>query len=253
MPLKVDDRPGGIRVLTLSNPGKKNALDASLLEALREALAPKHLRALLVTGEGKTFCSGYDLEQLPVPQAHQPLPDALLGEVLSLLERHPAPSVALVTGPAFGAGCELAATCDFRVGSDAALFCMPPARLGIVYAPDGLWRLARLVGLAKAKLMFLTGRRVDAKLASGWGLLDELHPHADAEQRALSLCEELAGNAPLAVRGMKRGFELLAAAQLERGAREELERLRREAFGSDDAKEGRAAFLEKRAPAFKGR
>jgi enoyl-CoA hydratase/carnithine racemase len=255
--LHIEDRPGGIRVLVLSSPKKRNALDPTLLALLRDALLPEAsagVRAFLVRGEGeKAFCAGYDIESLAPPLASSPLPDELLGEVLAMLERHPVPSVALVRGAAFGAGCELAAACDFRVGAEDAVFCMPPARLGVVYAPEGLYRVMALLGRARAKLMFLTGRKVDARAALEWGLLDELRPAADAERTALELCLELAQGAPLAIQGMKRAFGLLSRTQLTTEERAELHQVRRAAFLSEDALEGRQAFLDKRPPRFTGR
>lgn len=254
--LRVEDRPNGVRVLTLDNPARRNAVDPEILEALAAALDPaatSHVRALLVRGHGGAFCSGYDLGALPPPTDEGVLPDDRLGQVLSLLEHHPAPSVALVDGPAFGAGCELACTCDFRVASPAALFSMPPARLGIVYAPDGLRKLAAIVGLPRAKRMFLTAMRVDAQRAHAWGLADELSPQDAVEAAAFALCDDLAAGAPLAVSGMKLSFAYLSRAQLSEAQEQELRRLRHRAFSSEDANEGRAAFLEKRRPVFKGR
>ncbi len=154
-----------------------------------------------------------------------------------------------MSGIAVGAGCELAAACDFRVGDAGAKFAMPPARLGVVYALKGLARLSSRVGEQAARRMFLTGRVVDAQSALRLGLLDVLA--ADAEQEALAWCSELAGHAPLAVKGMKRGFRLMHG-----GPEPELahyERLRRESFNSEDAREGKEALMNKRVPVFKGR
>ena len=251
--LLVEDRDEGVRVLTLSNPARRNALDDGQVARLDEALAsaPGKVRAVLLRGAGGTFCSGYDLNALGAPTEER-LPDDALMECLARLESLPLPSVALVQGWAFGAGFDLSASCDFRIGSEEAVFCMPPARLGIVYSPDGLMRAARLVGVARAKNLFLTGRRLDAKEALAWGLLDECLPAADAEARALEQCRTLAAQAPLAVAGMKESFGLLARASLGPAEQQRLRGLRAAAFGSEDAKEGRASFLEKRPPRFTG-
>jgi enoyl-CoA hydratase/carnithine racemase len=156
----------------------------------------------------------------------------------------------MVNGPAIGAGCELAVACDFRVGDQRALFSMPPARIGVVYALKGLQRLVARVGEGFARFMFLTGRRVDAELAFRKGLLDLLE--ANSERAALELCIELAKNAPLAIRGMRQGLALLESGSTpeERAA---YQVLRQASFDSEDAKEGVAAVLEKRAPTFQGR
>jgi enoyl-CoA hydratase/carnithine racemase len=253
--LSVADLPNGVRQLTLSNPSRKNALDAGVLEALAKAVEDGgSVRAWLVRGEGPgAFSSGYDLSSLETVPAGARLPDERIGEVFDLLMHHPAPSVALVLGPAFGAGCELALACDFRVGDASATFCMPPAKVGVVYAQKGLSRVIERVGEAKARYMCLTGRRIVGAEAHRFGLLDLLS--ADliaAETDALALCTELAQNAPLAVSGMKKGFELLARGGGTDAERADYEAKRRASFNSEDAKEGRSAILEKRPPKFRG-
>jgi enoyl-CoA hydratase/carnithine racemase len=257
--IHIEDGPDGVRTLAVCNPRKRNALDPGLLDLLQEALerpradgAP--VRALLLRGAGdQAFCSGYDIESLGSIGPDTPLPDEKIQAVLAALEAHPAPSVALVRGPAFGAGCDLACACDFRIADPTAVFSMPPARLGVVYAPEGLWRVTALVGPSRAKRMFLAARRVAAQDALQWGLLDELHATDQVEAAAIQLCAELAAGAPLAVSGMKRAFRALGAPVMDPVARAEQERLRRAAFLSEDAQEGRAAFLQKRSPRFRGR
>lgn len=236
----------GVKTLTLSNPGKRNALDTGVLDALQAALADDAgVRCwLLRSADATVFSSGYDLSALNGFPEGTPLPDERLGEVFDALMAHRAPSVALVTGPAYGAGFELALSCDFRVGGPHARFNMPPAKLGIVYAAHGLQRLVARVGLQHARRIFLTARTVDSSEAKNIGLLDVLSD--DAESEALKLSGELAANAPLAVQGMKRGLALLAT-------NAEYEALRRASFNSDDAREGKAALLEKRKPKFSGR
>ncbi len=249
--LEVTDVSDGVRALTISNPSRKNAIDVGLLDALERALADDAgVRVWLVRAAGEgIFSAGYDLTALTGFAEGTPLPDERLGEVLDLLTHHPVPSVALVTGPAVGAGCELAAACDFRVGSPAARFVMPPAKLGVVYALKGLDRLRSRVGAQAARRMFLLGRPVEATAAKHLGLLDVLAEEAAHE--ALALCLELAANAPLAVRGMKQGLALLEEAS--DAALADYERLRRDSFNSADAREGRDALLGKRTPRFEGR
>lgn len=254
--IRVEDAPGQVRVLTLSNPKKRNALDAVLLGQLRERLvqaASDGVRALLLKGEGDHFCSGYDLAGLHAVPETGPLPDDPLQEMLSALEALPAPTVAMVRGAAFGAGCELAAACDFRIFADDAVLCLPPVKLGVVYAPEGIARVSALIGVQHAKTMFLTGRRVPAAEAQAWGWSEALHPKERVEEQARRFCDELAHNAPLAMRGMKQIFRALARGPLGVGEAEHFRRVRREAFRSADAAEGRSAFLEKRAPDFRGK
>ncbi|MDP2276074.1 MAG: enoyl-CoA hydratase-related protein [Archangium sp.] len=247
--LQVVEVAEGVRSLTISHPEKKNALDADFLDALEHVLTKEvGVRAWLLRAQGSVFSSGYDLTALKGFPEGRPLPEVRMGEVFDRLARHPAPSVALVTGPAVGAGCELAAACDFRVGNVSARFSMPPAKLGVVYALKGLQRVASRVGEQAARRMFLTARPVGAEEAARLGLLDVLSDSAEAE--AIRLCTEIAALAPLAVQGMKRGFELF------REAREQdlaaYETLRRVSFNSDDAREGKEALLARRPPKFTG-
>ncbi|MET0403418.1 MAG: enoyl-CoA hydratase-related protein [Cystobacter sp.] len=251
--LRVEEGGEGVLVLTLSNPARRNALDDHLVALLDEALAsaPGRARAVLLQGEAGAFSSGYDLNLLSAPSGGR-LPDDALMACLSRLETLPLPSVALVRGAAFGAGFDLATACDFRVGGEDALFSMPPARLGIVYSAEGMMRATRLVGAGRAKNLFLTGRRLEAREALAWGLLDECHPGAEADARALALTRTLAAQAPLAVAGMKQTFRWLSRPVLSEAEQRELRELRTRAFASEDAREGRAAFLEKRPPRFRG-
>lgn len=250
------DSPSGavVRTLTLSRPERRNALDpdtlAALQQAVLEAAATDEVRALVFAGAGKAFCAGYDL-RVPFPQDDR-VPDALVVRAMAAVRDCPLPTVARLHGPAFGAGLELAISCDVRVASDAASFCLPPARLGIAYAPEGLSRLAQLVGTSKARLMAFTGRPVTAPVASSWGLVDELVPSEALDEAVNSLADTMADAAPLAVRAMKKTFNRLEAS-LSKALYEEAEHDRLACYASDDAREGVRAFGEKRPAKFTGR
>ncbi len=246
------DLPSGVRVVTLVRPASRNALTPGMLSALEQAFVPvPSARALVVEGEGTAFCAGYDLDCLEADAVAGRAPDAQLQHVFRLLEEAPVPSVAVVHGAAFGAGCELACACDFRLGSPDAVFCLPPLKLGIVYAPDGVWRLARLVGLQRAREMLLTSRTVGTETALRWGLLDRLE--ADAVAVGRGLAAELAEAAPLAMAGTRLLLRRLGRAPLSEAERLELEGVRARAFASADAAEGRAAVRERRPGRFRGR
>ncbi len=254
--LLVEER-GSVRVLVLSNPPRRNAVDPPMLARLREELTRANgdgTRCLLLRGEGdKAFCAGYDLTALVEANEAGPLPDAELQETVAAIEDSSVPVLAFVNGAAFGAGCELASACDLRIGTWQTTFSMPPAKLGIVYAPPGIARLIELVGPSRARAMFFTGRVVDAPTAEKWGLLDQVHERVEAETVALQLCREIADNAPLAVQGMRRIFRLLSKRELAPADAQEIEAIRRAAFRSDDAREAKDAFLVKRKPKFTGR
>ncbi len=251
---------GPVRLVTLDNPQKRNALDFGSLAELSAACAAASddgVRCLVVRGAGdKAFCSGFDIAAIPVGPTDGDRPDLAVERTMEAVEAVPCPTIAFLNGSAFGAGAELAATCDLRVAGPGVAIGMPPAKLGVVYAPAGLRRFLHLVGPSRAREMFFTGRPVDAGEALAIGLVDRVVPADEAEEATLALAEEIARNAPLAVQGMKRILRLLDAAA-ERGftdeEREEISRLRRRAFASDDVREGRQAFLEKRPPRFRGR
>lgn len=257
--LESQDR-GPVRVITLDNPLKRNALDFASLSELSAACAAASsdgVRCLVFRGAGdKAFCSGFDIAAMPVGPNEGDRPDLAVERTMEAVEAVSCPTIAFLNGSAFGAGAELAATCDLRVACPGIAIGMPPAKLGVVYAPAGLRRFLHLVGPSRAREMFFTGRPVEAGEALAIGLVDRVVPTDEAEESALALAEEIARNAPLAVQGMKRILRLLDAAA-ERGftdaEREEIARLRRRAFESDDVREGRQAFLEKRPPKFRGR
>src|SRR5262249_19508604 len=227
---------------------------AAVRDPLAAALAPDaSVQALLLDAVGPSFCAGYDLGQLGADAEADRFPDARIQEVLALLEAHPAPSVGVVQGPAFGAGCELACACDFRLGAPEASLCMPPVRLGVVYAPDGVWRAGPRAGprAGGAGRWSPAPRGLGAGGARAGGLLARVPP--DAGGQAGALAAERAAGAPLAMAGLRRTFQLLGRAPLDASARAELEDLRRRAFASADAREARAALREKRPPRWKGR
>ncbi len=234
--LEVTDSPSGVRVLTLCNPSRKNALDAGVLEALRAALmAPPSVRALLIRGAGQgIFSAGYDLNELAAYRSGDPLPDDLVADVLDGLSGHALPSIALVTGPAFGAACELAMACDVRVGDAAARFCMPPVKLGLVYTRRGFERVASRVGVSAARFLFLTGRTVEAERALQLGLLDVLEPQA--ETMAFALAADLAAASPTAIRGTKAGLALVGRPAASADEVAEYERLRVASYSSEETR-----------------
>jgi len=247
-----EDLPSGVRVVTLARPESRNALTPEMLASLELAFSQLDaVRSLVVEGEGTAFCAGYDLDSLEADAKAGRAPDVQLQQVFRLLEEASVPSVAVVHGAAFGAGCELACACDLRIGSPEAVLCLPSLKLGIVYAPDGVWRLARLVGLQRAREMLLTGRVVGTETALQWGLLDRVELDAVAAGRVLA--EWLAEGPPLAMAGTRLLLRRLGRTPLSDAERLELDNVRARAFASADAAEGRAAARERRPPRFRGR
>ncbi len=254
--IAVEDR-GAVRVLILDNPAKRNALDFGSLADLSQACAAvgrDRVRCLVIRGAGdQAFSAGFDLDAMDAGDGDRP--DLAVERAMEALEAVPCPTIAFLNGSAFGGGCELAVTCDLRVARAGVSLGMPPARLGVVYAAAGLRRFLGLVGPARAREMFFTGRPVEAEQALSWGLVNRVVPAERAEAEVMALAEEIAQNAPLAVQGMKRILRLLEASH-ERGLTEaermEISDLRTRAFESADLAEGRAAFAERRPPRFRG-
>ncbi len=246
------ERRGAIAILTLKNEKKRNALDPAMLDELCAALARlpgEGARAVVLTGAGDLFSSGYDLAALPSGAAPSTNP---MGPALSAIAGGPLPVVAALNGAAIGGGCELAATCDLRVAHDAVTLTMPPVRLGLIYAPAGLRRFVALCGLSRTRELFLTAAPVPALRARDWGLVDHVVARDEVLATATALATAMAQGAPLAVAGTRRALELLLP-PLDDAAATELAGLMQQAWMSEDAAEARVAFREKRKPEFKGR
>lgn len=252
----VEEPAPGVALLTISNPDKRNALDRTLCEALRFALERLDARCVVLTGEGRAFCAGYDIEELlsegydDGAEAHHPFPGAL-----TAIEAYPYPVLAALNGATIGGGLELAIACDLRIAADTVQLGMPPAKLGVVYGIAGLNRFLTTIGAARTRELFLTGRRIDAATAERWGLVNEVVEAEALPAAALALAQEIAGNAPLSLRGNKAGIRALVAraGALEAATAAVLEAERRAAFESEDLREGLRAFGEKRAPEWRGR
>lgn len=247
------------RVLTIHNPSKRNALDFQALDELERACeraARDGVRCVVLRGAGdEAFSSGFDLAEMARTSSRGERPDEAVERAAEVLAAVPCPTIAFLNGFAFGGGFELAVTCDLRVARAGVKVAMTPAKLGVVYPEGGLRRFADLVGAARARELFFTGRAIDAEAALAWGLVNRVAPAASAEAEALALAAEIAGNAPLAVRGMKRILRLLEGTHernLSGEERAEIATLRRRAFESADLVEGRRAWEERRAPRFRG-
>jgi len=249
-------RDGGVLTITLNRPDVYNAINramhAALRDALAEAAAPE-VRAVVVTGAGRGFCSGQDLREF----------SELPGGVREALEEtyHPnirairaleKPVLAAINGPCAGAGLSLACACDIRIGSSESSFV--PGFVGIGLVPDsgGTWFVHRLLGYARAFEWMVSNRRLSADEALIWGLLSEEVPAERFASRVEELAEWYAALPTRAVAMTKRLFEHAYGASLEEQLALEAE-LQQEATQTEDFGEGVQAFLEKRLPAFKGR
>ena len=191
--LEVDER---VLHLTLDRPDKRNALLPSELKRLREELLEyaddPTLCAVVVRAQGPFFCAGYDLAAIPPLPADDGRMVGELDDLVSCLAHFPAPTLALVQGGAFGAGFELALACDLRLTMDTARWCMPPAKLGLLYSLDGMCRLQRAVGEQRARYLLMTAEVITGQTAAAWGLvLESLRSDCELARRGAEIVDTL--------------------------------------------------------------
>ena len=256
------DRKNQVATLTLNRSEKKNSLSPELvkilLQTFEELSIDDTIRTVVIRGEGdKAFCAGYDIGSLPTSRSDDPHEKLkaldLVESLFKAIVAYPFPVIAMINGVAFGAGCELAVCCDIRIGAEKIRIGMPPAKLGIVYPWSGLQRFIQVIGLKSTKEIFFTGRAYEGIRLKELGLVDYLIPGDQLESFTYQMAEEIAANAPLAVKGTKQVINLLLqAAQFDKYNLKEAETISRSAFFSEDLKEGQLAFLDKRKPVFKG-
>jgi 2-(1,2-epoxy-1,2-dihydrophenyl)acetyl-CoA isomerase len=249
---------GAVATITLNRPDKLNAftdtMREDLLDALRACEADGDVRVVVITGAGRAFCAGGDVEYMSGLQkngdtgAFRKLLDAGRDIVLQIAAM-PQPVIAAVNGVAAGAGCNLALACDYRIAAAGAKLSQSFVRIGMHPDWGGTWLLPRLVGRSRAMEILLSGRMVDAAEALALGMIDRIADDLAAETE--SLARTFAAAPPLAVAGIKRALTMSETndlrAQLELESEHQLR-----CFASADAAEGMAAFFEKRTPSFQG-
>lgn len=252
--LEVED---GVGVVTFNRPKVLNALDAKTLAELADAVgrveADRAVKALVLTGSGeKAFVAGADISAMSTMSPLEARRFAEAGHgVLARLEALPIVTVAAVNGYALGGGCEVAMACDLVYAGEKARFGQPEVNLGIIPGFGGTQRLSRRVGLPRALELILTGDAIDAAKAKEIGLALEVLPAAELLPFAKAQARKIAGKGPIAIAAAKRAAregadaDLRTANELERQAFAAL-------FGTEDAREGMRAFLEKRGAAWKG-
>ena len=245
------DINGAVAVLTLDRPAKLNALTAAMTEQLATHLdrinRDREIRVAVLTGHGKAFCVGSDIGELD--DYDGPWDFGRRRDYGDLLRRLDKPIIAAVNGYAYGGGLELAMACDIRFAAESAGFAAPEIKLGWVGGSGQCALLAHSIGSGNAAWMIYTGDAIDAPTALSWGLVTQVVPGADLLAHCTTLASTIASRAPIAAQTAK--INLRAAHELPLTAAIELERhLQTICFGTADAREGRAAFSQRRAAQF---
>ncbi len=259
-PNMIAEKAGPVGRLVFNKPQKHNATSTDMWEAipviLDEFEKDPAIRVVVVTGAGdKAFVSGADISEF---EKARNTPEQVayydkIGEVANArLHKFSKPTIARIRGYCIGGGLAVALLCDIRIASNVSRFGVPAARLGLGYRASGLKILTDLVGPSHAKEIFFTARHFSAQEAFGMGLMTRIVPDAELDSYVDNYCKLFGENAPLTMHAAKRTIEELTRLDGKPDF-DRLSKLVKQCFDSEDYKEGRTAFMEKRKPIFKGR
>jgi enoyl-CoA hydratase/carnithine racemase len=250
----------GVGIITFNNPDKRNAVSLDMWEGLGAALTELRddpmVRVVVLTGPGdKAFVSGADISQFEKTRHNAAASEEYSKRSAAqraLLADYPKPVIACIRGFCLGGGLQIAMLADMRFAAQDSQFGIPAARLGIAYGYDGLRHLVSLVGPSQARLLMYTGSRIGSEEALRIGLVDRVMANDDLVPGTLEIARTIADNAPLSVHAAK----LTIAEVLKDESRRDMEAIRQAGVAcmdSEDFREGRRAFMDKRKPVFKGR
>jgi enoyl-CoA hydratase len=258
MPYKyiVTETAERIGIVKINRPDVYNAVNVEAIleieQAMNELNDDKNVQVIIITGEGKAFVSGSDISRLKNLDAIGAREYSQIGQrVLSYIENMEKPVIAAVNGFALGSGCELAMACDIRIASEKAKFGQPEVKLGLIPGHAGTQRLARLVGVGKAKELIFTGDMIDAQEALRIGLVNQVVSPDTLIEEAQGLAKKIMEVSPTAMRIAKTVINRGVDANLTTANSYETEAFSI-LFSTEEAKEGMAAFLEKRSPNWAG-
>ena len=247
------ERDGARATIRLNRPRHLNRLQPEDLDALSKLFdrieADPAIRVLVLTGTGRAFSAGYDLGSIAerAANAQEQTAGSAFEIVVNRLEYLAVPTICRINGGVYGGSTDLALACDFRIGVDSCEMFMPAARLGLHYYKSGIGRYVSRLGLDNAKKLFLTAEKIGAAEMLRIGYLTAMVPAEALDQEVDRLAAVLAGNAPVAMRGMKRTINEFARGRLDEAA---ADRRHRDSMRSAEIKEGIRAFAEKRPPKF---
>jgi len=253
-------KEGGVGTVIFNNPERHNAVSLEMWEKTRAILddfrADDSIRVVVLTGAGgKAFVSGADISKFESERANaeaQVRYDAISKEGYEGLYNFPKPTIAKITGYCIGGGMNLAACCDMRFCNEGARFGVPAAKLGLGYGFLRIERLSRIVGLPRAMEFLFTAKQYSSKEAYEMGLVNAVAADAELDALVAKTTDAISQNAPLTIALAKAAAREIAKPESQQDHKK-LERMAEACFNSEDFKEGRRAFMEKRKPAFKGR
>src|SRR5256885_11362991 len=250
----------GVGVITFNNPEKRNAMSLDMWQGLGHALIElrddPEVRVVVLVGAGdKAFVSGADISQFEKTRHNAAASEEYAKRSAAeraLLADYPKPIIACIRGFCLGGGMQVAMHTDIRMASDNSQFGIPAAKLGIAYGYDGLKNLVSLVGPSWARLIMYTGMRIDSAEALRIGLVDRVLPDAELWDATLQVARTISSNAPLAIKAAK----ITIAEVLKDESKRDMDTIKKigmACMDSEDFREGRTAFMEKRKPQFKGK
>ena len=250
----------GVGIVTFNNPDKRNAMSLDMWEGLGLTLSELRedpdVRVVILVGAGdKAFVSGADISQFEQNRHNAEASEEYSRRSAAqraLLADYPKPTIACIRGFCLGGGMQVAMLADIRIAAEDSQFGIPAARLGIAYGYDGLRHLVSLVGPSWARLLMYTGMRIDSAEALRVGLVDRVIPNAELWNATLDIARTIAGNAPLAIQAAR---ITIAQVLKDPGDRDmhAIKEIATACMDSEDFREGRRAFMEKRKPQFRGR
>jgi len=255
----VVEENGPICTISFNRPEKRNLVTPLMLMELTSELKrlcdEDTVRCVILRGLGdKAFSSGYDIHAIgnnDMIKHHEG--DHPLGRALKTIDSFPYPVIAMMNGHAFGAGLEIAVTCDIRIAVDDSLFGMPPAKLGVVYSHSGMKKFLDLIGPGYTKELFLVGKPVSSERAKEIGLVNFMVSREDLQHFTNEMAKEISENAPLSLKTLKKIVNVLGTSSLSEADEKLIREMTLQVQNSEDYKEGQKSFAEKRKPEFKGK
>ena len=244
-----------------NNPERHNAVSLDMWDAVEAAFsalsADQTVRVVVLSGAGgKSFVSGADISKFDSERGSKEAVDhynTRVKIIYDIIENFAKPTIAMINGYCMGGGLNLAACTDFRIISTKSQFAMPAAKLGLGYPFEAVNRLIHAVGLAEAKMLMFTAKTIDANTALRLGFVQEVVPEDELAQRVMDIATMIADNAPLTVAAMKYNALQVVKPNVDRIDLTRCDQMVAACFASDDYKEGRRAFMEKRKPNFTGK